>query len=93
MKLRIEALERQLAEANETVEVLKEQLLSPEYYLKSSGPSLERMYECKLCMNVPIQCVFLPCGHTLSCRACSQKVKKCPVCQMGIEDRTSLHMM
>ena len=33
--------------------------------------ALASAYECKLCMNAPIEAVFMPCGHALSCKRCA----------------------
>ena len=94
-KERTRILKEQLSLADTQIKELRSRLKaeSNETILRSGGNALEQMYECKLCMNVPIQCVFLPCGHTLSCHACSVPLQKCPVCRMEIEDTTSLHMM
>eukprot|EP00298_Acanthocystis_sp_HF-20_P015926 c21320_g1_i2.p1 GENE.c21320_g1_i2~~c21320_g1_i2.p1 ORF type:complete len:396 (-),score=130.75 c21320_g1_i2:62-1249(-) len=38
---------------------------------------------CVICMNAPISCVLVPCGHYCLCEACSASLpsKRCPVCR------------
>lgn len=59
----------------------------------SAESELARRYECKLCMERPIQCVLLPCGHTLSCSVCGVKLAHCPLCEVIVTGRTVLHLM
>lgn len=40
--------------------------------------------ECKICLSSPADCVFLPCRHLVSCRACEKRFKYCPVCRQAI---------
>ena len=77
---RVEDLEAKLEMARKRIDELESSV---------SG----QMYECKICMDAPIQKVFLPCGHTLSCSRCAQDLETCPVCALGIENMTSVHMM
>ncbi|CAF4307618.1 unnamed protein product, partial [Rotaria sp. Silwood2] len=39
---------------------------------------------CKVCMNAPIDCVFLNCGHLCTCVNCSQQLSECPLCRSFI---------
>lgn len=55
--------------------------------------ALTRLYECKICMDAPIQCVFLPCGHGMSCFLCAKRVVRCPVCQVEYDRLATIHMM
>ena len=58
--------------------------------------AVARWYECKLCLVAPIACVFLPCGHAMSCDACARAVNEaafrpvCPLCQIPIEGTTNI---
>ena len=54
---------------------------------------LVRRYECKICMDAFIECVFLPCGHTLACRRCATKCFRCPVCKIEVDTVTGIHVM
>ena len=39
---------------------------------------------CKICLEEPIGCVFLPCTHALTCAGCAKKVDKCCLCRNPI---------
>lgn len=52
--------------------------------------ALVRCYECKVCFDAPIQCVFLPCGHALCCAECGAAPQHCPLCALEIEARTAI---
>ncbi|CAM9717416.1 unnamed protein product [Ectocarpus fasciculatus] len=53
---------------------------------RSSGASRE----CKVCLERPIDTVFRPCNHSVSCTICSQRLLQgsqpvCPICRCQIE--------
>lgn len=39
---------------------------------------------CKICWDNPVNCVFLECGHMMTCIDCSKSVKECPICRQHI---------
>jgi len=39
---------------------------------------------CVVCMDSPLQTVFLECGHLACCTECSGKLKLCPICRNPI---------
>lgn len=39
---------------------------------------------CKICIENQIDCVFVECGHLMSCLKCSQNLEKCPFCRQTI---------
>lgn len=39
---------------------------------------------CKICMDAEIDCVYVECGHMLSCWNCSKNLKDCPYCRQKI---------
>lgn len=39
---------------------------------------------CKICMDAPIECVFLECGHMATCTACGKVLSECPICRSYI---------
>ena len=53
---------------------------------------------CKFCLEEEVQMVFIPCGHTVSCQECAQRLtdekppnqRKCPVCRKNIEGKVRL---
>ena len=48
------------------------------------GAILEKELKCKVCMERVIDCVFLSCGHLMTCTCCGQKLVSCPICQKRI---------
>merc|ERR1712130_226328 len=51
----------------------------------------EREHKCKVCMERVIDCVFLNCGHLMTCSCCGEKLVSsshytvnCPICQKRI---------
>ncbi|XP_050300891.1 E3 ubiquitin-protein ligase RNF34 [Anthonomus grandis grandis] len=36
---------------------------------------------CKLCMDAPLDCVLLECGHIATCIECGKKLAECPICR------------
>lgn len=36
---------------------------------------------CKLCMDAPLECVLLECGHIATCVECGKKLAECPICR------------
>ena len=45
----------------------------------------ERSYECKICLNDRISTYFIPCGHAVCCKSCSN-VCMCPICNESCEN-------
>ncbi|KAM4621656.1 E3 ubiquitin-protein ligase XIAP [Polymixia lowei] len=41
---------------------------------------LQREKQCKICMDRDICIVFIPCGHLVTCKECSESLNKCPIC-------------
>lgn len=39
---------------------------------------------CKICMELEVNTVFLPCGHLIACNVCAPKVRNCPLCRTFI---------
>ena len=42
---------------------------------------------CKICYTNSIELVFLPCGHSVSCLSCAQRLHSCPCCRATITTR------
>ena len=51
---------------------------------------LVRFYECKICMNAPLQVALLPCGHVLSCKQCAARLQRCPACGQTVRQLAHL---
>jgi len=44
--------------------------------------------ECTICMDAPVDTVFVPCGHMAACGPCAKRLGKrppCPVCRKKIK--------
>ncbi|KAJ3590277.1 hypothetical protein NHX12_008231 [Muraenolepis orangiensis] len=39
---------------------------------------------CKVCMDSPIDCVLLECGHMVTCTKCGKRMSECPVCRQYV---------
>ncbi|XP_038054714.1 E3 ubiquitin-protein ligase RNF34-like [Patiria miniata] len=39
---------------------------------------------CKICMDSPIDCVLLECGHMVTCTKCGKQLAECPMCRQYI---------
>ena len=48
------------------------------------GTILEMEHKCKVSMERVIDCVFLDCGHLMTCTCCGHKLVSYPICQKGI---------
>jgi len=60
---------------------------SPNAPTLGSSPSPEGLSTentCVVCMDAPLQTVFLECGHLACCVECSEKLKLCPICRNPI---------
>lgn len=48
---------------------------------------LQREKLCKVCMDSDIAIVFIPCGHLVTCKKCSDSLNKCPICCADITQK------
>ncbi|XP_051535755.1 E3 ubiquitin-protein ligase rififylin isoform X2 [Myxocyprinus asiaticus] len=48
-----------------------------------SGPAVEENL-CKICMDSPIDCVLLECGHMVTCTKCGKRMSECPICRQYV---------
>lgn len=39
---------------------------------------------CKVCLEEDSNRVFLPCGHLVCCKSCSDQIRDCPICRERI---------
>lgn len=39
---------------------------------------------CKICMDLPIDCVLLECGHMVTCTKCGKRMSECPICRQYV---------
>lgn len=83
----VAALRRQVESLRREADALREVVAR----LRRTDGDPAWSYECKICMEGPIESVFLPCGHALACRECATGRKLCPVCAMPVEALTAVH--
>jgi len=39
---------------------------------------------CKICMDHPVDCVMLECGHMCTCTRCGKQMAECPICRQYV---------
>jgi hypothetical protein len=65
------------------------QVIEPEQVPSMPTPKIKvyqdtEQEECLLCFDAPKESVFNPCGHFYTCKTCSSKCDKCPICRFPI---------
>ncbi|KAL0173652.1 hypothetical protein M9458_029620, partial [Cirrhinus mrigala] len=55
-----------------------------------SGPAVEENL-CKICMDSPIDCVLLECGHMVTCTKCGKRMSECPICRQYVILNDTIH--
>ncbi|XP_031136007.1 E3 ubiquitin-protein ligase XIAP [Sander lucioperca] len=53
---------------------------------------LQREKQCKICMDRDICIVFIPCGHLVTCKECSESLIKCPICCGAITQKLKTYI-
>ncbi|CAH2097972.1 unnamed protein product [Euphydryas editha] len=43
------------------------------------------VFACRVCMDAPIDTLFLPCRHVVCCSDCAPRCERCPLCRGEIE--------
>lgn len=71
--------------SNEPTSESPSQLSSNSSNSSNSSSSLNGI--CKICYSNAIELVFLPCGHSVSCLSCAQRLYSCPCCRATITTR------
>ncbi|XP_036392792.1 E3 ubiquitin-protein ligase rififylin-like isoform X2 [Megalops cyprinoides] len=49
----------------------------------TNAPGMEENL-CKICMDSPIDCVLLECGHMVTCTKCGKRMSECPICRQYV---------
>lgn len=52
--------------------------------LDSSATATMEESMCKICMDSPIDCVLLECGHMVTCTKCGKRMSECPICRQYV---------
>ena len=78
------ALNGQNEALKEEVQILKENLQCMEDNNDRS---------CTICFECPINTVFIPCGHSISCEKCAFKnsLKNCPMCRKTLQQKIKIY--
>uniref|UniRef100_A0A4X2L655 RING-type E3 ubiquitin transferase n=1 Tax=Vombatus ursinus TaxID=29139 RepID=A0A4X2L655_VOMUR len=53
-------------------------------HLGDPAPSSAEENICKICMDSPIDCVLLECGHMVTCTKCGKRMNECPICRQYV---------
>ncbi|CAG2217571.1 BIRC7_8 [Mytilus edulis] len=53
--------------------------------ISQENQEMKEQTQCKICCEMPVSIVFLPCGHLSSCSQCAPALKSCPVCRSEIK--------
>uniref|UniRef100_A0A3P9JAH3 RING-type E3 ubiquitin transferase n=1 Tax=Oryzias latipes TaxID=8090 RepID=A0A3P9JAH3_ORYLA len=48
------------------------------------GAGAEEEGLCRICMDSPIDCVLLECGHMTTCTKCGKRMSECPICRQYV---------
>ncbi|KAJ7996969.1 hypothetical protein DPEC_G00224040 [Dallia pectoralis] len=46
-----------------------------------TAPKSQEENLCRICMDSPIDCVLLECGHMVTCSKCGKRMSECPICR------------
>ncbi|XP_070826792.1 E3 ubiquitin-protein ligase rififylin [Chaetodon trifascialis] len=49
-----------------------------------ADPGAQEENLCKICMDSPIDCVLLECGHMITCTKCGKRMSECPICRQYV---------
>ncbi|XP_063809902.1 E3 ubiquitin-protein ligase rififylin isoform X2 [Pseudophryne corroboree] len=60
-----------------------QQKVSVEDEKGKQGPAADENL-CKVCMDCPIDCVLLECGHMVTCTKCGKRMSECPICRQYV---------
>jgi len=61
-----------------------ERLWKQEQRNKSNIETMDDESLCKICMDSPIDCVMLECGHMCTCTQCGKQMAECPICRQYV---------
>ncbi|CAC5409103.1 BIRC7_8 [Mytilus coruscus] len=52
--------------------------------IQKENEELKDLYTCKICLDERVGITFVPCGHLVTCKTCSPKIRRCPLCRTFI---------
>uniref|UniRef100_A0A673UQQ0 RING-type E3 ubiquitin transferase n=1 Tax=Suricata suricatta TaxID=37032 RepID=A0A673UQQ0_SURSU len=53
-------------------------------HLGGTAPQSVEENLCRICMDSPIDCVLLECGHMVTCTKCGKRMNECPICRQYV---------
>merc|ERR1711997_106082 len=59
-------------------------LWKQEHRAQAEKDNLEDSDLCKICMDNPVDCVMLECGHMCTCTTCGKQMAECPICRQYV---------
>jgi hypothetical protein len=54
------------------------------FFLETGLDTMSLDELCKICMDAPVECVMLECGHMATCTACGKQLSECPICRQFV---------
>jgi len=72
-----------VVEKDELLKIL-ERLWKQEQRLKEGKDEMDDDELCKICMDNPVDCVMLECGHMCTCTGCGKLMNECPICRQYV---------
>ena len=60
--------------------------------LEEENQRLKKQLLCLKCEKAERVMVFIPCGHRLVCKACSDKMRKCIQCKKKIQKKVKTYL-
>jgi len=70
-------------EKDELLKILQ-RLWKQEQRHKENVDTIDDESLCKICMDSPIDCVMLECGHMCTCTNCGKQMAECPICRQYV---------
>jgi len=70
-------------EKDELLKILQ-RLWKQEQRNKENVDNMDDDSLCKICMDSPIDCVMLECGHMCTCTNCGKQMAECPICRQYV---------
>ena len=85
----------------DTTKVVNQKLENEKNVLIEELNQLEREVAdynlCKVCWDVPINTILIPCAHLCLCKGCSDVItaanKECPICRKPFEEAKEIQAM
>jgi len=67
------------------LQLLVKEFAKSNFELKGNLNLEKEKYLCNICYNRTKNIIMVPCYHFVSCKTCSSKLEKCPMCRRDIE--------